>query len=310
MLFKKLKGSSENHGILKRMFMNKNASMGKNKTMDKKLKKLDKDEDMKEVKNEYKNGQPVVNNEYVRKSEEYYRPTNNELNDAYNEYINKKKMNRYSCSYDYSDNVYSENTELDISKKDSIVNFDKDYYDNESSENHDMSELVAKYTEKEKNQYHKSNTLDKKGNKKDQTVVQYSNAVFEYETKLNFCHICMKKVDNNCIVLGCNHVYHIPCLEKSQIKFNYLDEDTHEKKCSVCKKSIEPSEILYLHTKHFNTIKANIEEQDDKIKRLEEEMNELKLEYKRSLDIRQKLEYSREQSKKIMIYFSTMSNFT
>lgn len=221
-----------------------------------------------------------------RKSEEFYRQPNNELKEAYNEFVSKKKMNRYSCSFEPEWSINDVYTD-----KQSNTN-DINELDNNSSENHDMSELVEKYTRKEKSK------------------VISSKTVFEYETKLNYCHLCMKKVDTNCIVLSCNHVYHIPCLAKSQMNFNYLHEHTQEKKCSVCGKYMENAEILFLHTKYFNTIKTNIDEQDKKIKHLEEDMNQLKLEYKRSLDIRQKLEYSREQSKKIMIYFSTMSNFT
>ena len=124
------------------------------------------------------------------------------------------------------------------------------------------------------------------------------------------CNICLKKVNNNSIIIGCNHLYHIHCLAMSQINFNYLDDHTIEKECVVCHKILDHSEILYIHTKYFNNMKDMISEQDINIEKIEQEINFLKSEYKTMMDKRQKLEYAKEQSKKIMIYFTTMSNFT
>ena len=189
-------------------------------------------------------------------------------------------LKRYGCQYQYdkSNSLCS----LDSESISRILEKDED--DDTVTKDVDISNLVDNYVMKSE-----------------------TSSESEYN---NMCNICLKKVNNNSIIIGCNHLYHIHCLAMSQINFNYLDDHTKEKECAVCHKVLDHSEILYIHTKYFNNMKDMISEQDSKIEKIEQEINYLKSEYKTMMDKRQKLEYAKEQSKKIMIYFTTMSNFT
>ncbi|NDG30898.1 hypothetical protein EB118_12595 [bacterium] len=119
------------------------------------------------------------------------------------------------------------------------------------------------------------------------------------------CHDNMAIPKSNYIILGCNHTFHVLCLAEAQFtdiyKFPSIDGDYFTNRtCQVCRKPLQPEELMYLHSKFLSSTKEHIHSHDTKIGELEKQLANIKGELRVCYEYKHKLEQQREKSKQIV----------
>jgi DNA-directed RNA polymerase subunit RPC12/RpoP len=127
------------------------------------------------------------------------------------------------------------------------------------------------------------------------------------------CNYCNSSCDSDVIILDCNHSFHIKCMaENDHIdsnKYPILDDCFFkDRKCITCNKQIDTSELMYIHSKYSKNIKENINKSTSGINELENAMRQIKEQMKIALEYKQKLEFSQNKSKQIIIMLNTEPN--
>lgn len=127
----------------------------------------------------------------------------------------------------------------------------------------------------------------------------------ELECEEPICSLCCDKEDSALIILSCNHTFHINCIVEHSFTDDYPFVDIDYIKgtrCVDCGTILDSSEIMYIHDKYYNLKEINIEKYKKTIKDLEVELNIIKSKIKNCTEHKQKLEYSRDKSKKICLH--------
>lgn len=127
------------------------------------------------------------------------------------------------------------------------------------------------------------------------------------------CETCNESSSNSqFIILNCNHIFHINCLAKIQLKnainCQVIDNDTffNKVKCSTCQDHLESSEIMMIHNKFYKGTSVFINDHNKSIDKLEKQINSLKEEMKVCMEYKQKLEFEQQKSKQILTLLNTL----
>jgi hypothetical protein len=126
------------------------------------------------------------------------------------------------------------------------------------------------------------------------------------------CKLCNDDINQStCIILSCNHIFHITCLADIFFKdiYNYdiLNEEYFENiKCTSCNCKLEVEEMMFLHSKFLSSTKSLIQNHENSIDTLESQLKQIKNELRTCYDYKHKLEKQREKSKQIVSILNTI----
>jgi hypothetical protein len=127
------------------------------------------------------------------------------------------------------------------------------------------------------------------------------------------CETCnMSSSNSQFIILNCNHIFHINCLAKLQLKnainCQVIDNDSffNKVKCSTCNDPLESSEIMMIHNKFYKGTSVFINDHNKTLNKLESQINVLKEEMKVCMEYKQKLEFEQQKSKQILTLLNTL----
>ena len=122
------------------------------------------------------------------------------------------------------------------------------------------------------------------------------------------CGICKDEHSKETrIILSCEHTFHIKCIVNKKSTLAYVDEDAlKDFKCFVCNKQMDFTEISFIYNKFLMNSKITIEEFDNKIKKLDDNLNIIKNELRNCYEIKKQLEVQKENAKQIVLTISTI----
>lgn len=141
-------------------------------------------------------------------------------------------------------------------------------------------------------------------------TINRQNSIRRAEVKTPCCSLCDNSDDTQLIVLECKHSFHIKCLAEidHDDSKNYMVLDNtffKDRKCITCNYTIDTAELMYIHSKYTKNIKETINDCDSTIKNLENQLRKVKEQMKKSFECKQKLEYSQNKSKQLIIMLNT-----
>lgn len=207
-------------------------------------------------------------------------------------------------NYDYDDyNDYNDYTDIDID----IDN--NDLYDNSSNknlknDNYNYDKENDNYNKENDNYNNENNNYDKENDNDN-----YDNAHVILNNQKYKCNLCCDKVKGSLIILDCNHTFHIQCV----VERSFTDDSPivdiefiKNTKCNKCNNSLDTSELMYIHDKYYNLKEDDIKDYSNKIKVLEIGLEKKKSELREYLEKKQKLEYSRDKSKRVALYIKNL----
>lgn len=126
------------------------------------------------------------------------------------------------------------------------------------------------------------------------------------------CKSCNDDINQStCIILSCNHIFHVTCLADIFFKdiYNYdiLNEEYFENiRCTSCDGKLEVEEMMFLHSKFLSSTKSLIQNHENSIDTLESQLKQIKNELRTCYDYKHKLEKQREKSKQIVSILNTI----
>jgi hypothetical protein len=171
---------------------------------------------------------------------------------------------------------------------------------------------VSLWNEKNKKQVLFKDTEDTVSEESEEvvTTINRQNSIRRAEVKTPCCSLCDNTNDTQLIVLECKHSFHIKCLAEidHDDSKNYMVLDNaffKDRKCITCNYTIDTTELMYIHSKYTKNIKDTINDCDITIKDLENKLRKVKEQMKKSFECKQKLEFSQNKSKQLIIMLNT-----
>jgi hypothetical protein len=186
-------------------------------------------------------------------------------------------------------------------------------YEMEYEQKLPYEQLEPKYESKYEQNYETKDNFQQLKNKYDTPKPVAPKYDTPQSIRAFMCEMCNKSSSNSqFIILNCNHIFHINCLAKLQLKnainCQVIDNDTffNKVKCSTCNDPLESSEIMMIHNKFYKGTSVFINDHNKTINKLESEINVLKEEMKVCMEYKQKLEFEQQKSKQILTLLNTL----